>query len=256
MSDRDRHTEMIRAAWDAYQADYMEFHLREWPRFHQHFAEGGLMLDDYLVEMLGDVKGLRLLDTSCACDAKQAFSWANLGATVTACDISPTAVAIAKDNAERIGLDVVFHVADAQTLTPILDASSDIVFATYLSWLEDLSLAYRSWHRVLRPDGRLLVHTRHPLTYWLENKDGRVIPGHDYQDTGPVYGDFSGTPLADRHGGWGRAVPCVEFHHTLAEVINAGLLAGLRLQRVTEASHGTDAVLGRLPTHIALLWSK
>ena len=256
MDKRDQHLDMTRDAWDAYQADYMAFHLREWPRFHEHFTEGGLMLDDYLVQMLGDVAGLRLLDTCCACDAKQAFSWANLGAAVTACDISPAAVAIAKDNADRIGLAVEFHVADAQTLTPIGDASFDVVFATYLCWLEDLPLGYRTWHRTLRPQGRLLVHARHPVTYWLDEKDGGIVSDRDYQDTGPVYEEFRGTPLADRHGGWGRSMPCVEFHHTLAEMINAGLAAGLRLERAVEASNETDAVLSSLPTHVALLWRK
>ena len=256
MSKKDQHLDMTRAAWDAYQADYMEFHLKEWPRFHEHFAEGGLMLDDYLAPMLGDVEGLRLLDTCCACDAKQAFSWANLGAAVTACDISPAAIAIAQDNADRIGLDVQFHVADAQTLLPIGDAGFDIVFATYLCWLEDLPLAYRTWHRTLRPHGKLLVHIRHPVTRWLEDKDGSIVPVRDYQDTGPGYGNFGGTPLADKHGGWAKRMPCVLFHHTLADIVNAGLLSGLRLERVVETSHEADAVLASLPTHLALLWRK
>ena len=256
MDRRERHLDMTRAAWDAYQADYMEFHLREWPGFYDHFSEGGLMLDDYVVRMLGDVKGLRLLDTCCACDAKQAFSWANLGAAVTACDISPAAVEIARDNAGRIGLDVDFHVADAQTLTPIGDAGFDIVFATYLCWLEDLPLAFRTWRRTLRPEGRLLVHTRHPVTHWLEEEEGAIVPGRNYQDTGPAYGNFGGTPLADKHGGWEGRMPCVEFHHTLADIINAGLLSGLHLARVVEASHETDTVLSSLPTHVALLWRK
>ena len=247
---------MTRDAWDAYHPDYMAFHLKEWPDFYERFADGGVLLDEYVLDLLGDVTGMKLLDVCCACDAKQALSWANLGAHVTACDISPVAIDIARRNAERVGLDIEFHVADAQTLAPIADSSFDIVFATFLCWFEDLGLSCRNWHRVLRSDGRLLMHFAHPTTHWVEEEDGRLIPEHDYQDTGPVYGDFTGTPLADRHGGWGSRRPCVEFHHTLAEVMNAALKAGFALAKVIERSHEEQGLLAQLPSHIALLWHK
>ena len=166
-----------------------------------------------MIRALGDVSELALLDVCCACDASQAFSWANLGATVTACDLSPEAIRIARDNARKLGLAVDFHVADAQTLEPIPDAAFDIVFATYLCWFEDLPLACRNWHRVLRPGGRLLTHFHHPVTCDLAVEDGRIMPQRDYFDTRPIREDFTGTPLADRNGGWGKSVPCVEFHH-------------------------------------------
>ena len=255
-SKKQQHLDMTRDAWDAYHADYMAFHLKEWPDFHERFARGDVMLDDYVVEMLGEARGLKLLDVCCACDAKQALSWANLGADVTACDISPVAIDIARKNAERIGLDIDFHVADAQTVAPIADAAFDVVFATFLCWFEDLPLACRNWHRVLRPGGRLLMHFPHPMTHWLEEQGGRLVPTHAYQASGPVYGDFAGTPLADRHGGWGKRKPCVEFHHTLADVMNAALEAGFALMNLTEESHENEGALAQLPTHIALLWRK
>ena len=133
------------------------------------------------------MNGQKLLDICCACDATQAFSWANLGADVTACDISPAAIKIARENAERIGLPVAFRVADAQTLDPIGDESFDIVFATYLVWFEDIHLACRNWYRVLRPGGQLLIDNCHPVTYCLEDMDGRIVLQRSYQDTAPEY---------------------------------------------------------------------
>jgi SAM-dependent methyltransferase len=253
-TDEKRHRlQLIRDAWDAYHADYMAFHLQEWPDFHEHFARGGTMLDDYVVEAMGDVRGLRLLDVCCACDAKQAFSWTNLGATVTACDISPRAIEIARENACRIGSDVEFHVADAQTLERIPDGAFDIVFATYLSWFEDLPLAFRNWVRVLRPGGKLLVHTLHPLTFWLDESDGQVVTEHAYARSGPVESEFTSTDLAERHGGWSQCLPCVEFHHTLADMLNAFISAGFHLELVREAgTAGGGHVLSGMPSHIVL----
>ena len=256
MTGKKEHLETIRSAWDAYHADYMEFHLKEFPKFHEHFIQGGVMLEDYVIDALGDVAGLALLDVCCACDAKQAFSWANLGAKVTACDVSPEAIRIAQDNATRIGANVEFHVADAQTLEPIPDAMFDIVFATYLCWFEDITLACRNWSRVLRPGGRLLMHTGHPVTEYLGVCDGVLFAERDYFDTEPERYDFTGTPLADRHGGWGKRMPCVEFHHTLAGIVNAALAAGFRLLTMSEHTRNTDPVLSKLPDFIVLVWRK
>lgn len=256
-NEEGQHLQLIRAAWDAYHADYMAYHLREWPDFHEHFASGGTMLDEYVVEAMGDVRGLRLLDICCACDAKQAFSWANLGATVTACDISPRAIEIAWENARRIGLDVEFRVADAQTLEPIPDGAFDIVFATYLSWFEDLLLAFRNWARILRPGGKLLVHTLHPVTFWLDEIDGQVVAEHAYGQSGSVETEFTGSDLADRHGGWNQRFPCVEFHHTVADVINALASAGFGLEFVREEGRaGPGSVLSGMPSHIVLVGLK
>ena len=118
MSDNLKRLELVRRAWDARQPDYMGFHLLENPGFHRDFADSAVMLDDYVIELVGEVDGQKLLDICCALDATQAFSWANLGADVTACDISPVAIGVAGQKPERIGLPVAFCVADAQTLAP------------------------------------------------------------------------------------------------------------------------------------------
>ncbi len=60
---------------------------------------------------------------------------------MTACDISPVVIEIARANAEFIGLPVTFEVTDAQTLDPIAEESFDIVYASYLMWFEDVRLA-------------------------------------------------------------------------------------------------------------------
>ena len=126
-----------KAAWNTYQEDYFRFNLMERPDYFEFFANGGVDLDKHLTPMLGDVKGLKLLDTCCACEATQAFSWHNLGAIVTACDITEKAVEIASGNAKKMNLAVHFIVADMQTLEPVRDSQFDIVYATYPVWVQD-----------------------------------------------------------------------------------------------------------------------
>jgi len=127
---------MNKEAWNAYQEDYFKFHLMERPGYFVFFANGGVDRDEIpCAPMLGDVKGLRLLDTCYACDAVQAFSWHNLGAAVTACDITPKAIEIASGNAAKMNLAVDFVVADMQTLAPVGDSQFDVVYATYPVWV-------------------------------------------------------------------------------------------------------------------------
>ena len=77
----------------------------------------------------------------------------------------------------------------------------------------------------------------------------------DYFDLSPEYYDFDGTPLARKHGGWGRSVPIVEFFHPLWEVVNAVADAGFVIQKMVEAAaNDTDSGPDRrLPSMLGLL---
>ena len=249
--NRQERLEINRAAWDAYQADYMRFNLMDRPDFFDLLGNGEVLLDDEVVELSGDVAGMDLLDTCCASDAKQAFSWANLGAKVTACDISPTAIDTARRSAERLGLDIAFRVADAQTLAQIADESQDIVFATYLGWFEDIELAARTWTRVLRPGGRLLIDVQHPVTNILDGSSDGLKVEWPYFDRSPEQYEFTGTPLADLHGGWDGSMPVFWFHHTLADILNGVGGAGLRIGRVLERPGG--GIAPELPGAVSIL---
>ena len=252
--NRQERLEINRAAWDAYQADYMRFNRMEHPDFFDREAGGHILLDESVVELVGDVGGMELLDICCASDAKQALSWAKLGARVTACDISPKAIEIARSNAERLDLDISFHVADAQTLAPIADESQDIVFATYLGWLEDIELAARAWTRVLRRGGRLLIDIQHPATMILDGSNDGLRVERSYFDRSPEEYEFTGTPLADRHGGWDGSMPVFWFHHTLADTLNAVVSGGLRIGSVLERP--SEGIGPELPGAVSILASK
>ena len=255
---KTEHLEMSRKAWDAYHPHYTSFKLKKRPNFHQFFADGGVELNDVEIELAGDVKGKKLLDICCAGDATQAFSWENLGAEVVACDFSPVAIKLAKRNAEKIGSRIEFKVADAQILTPIADNQFDIVYATYTCWLEDLYQAARTWHRVLKLGGRLLLSTNYPVVGCLEETDRGLIIVRDYFDNSPEYYNFTGTPIADEYGGWDGNLPIVEFIHPLADVINAIAGAGLCVKKMVEtrAPDEQSPLLSQLPKYMAWVAEK
>lgn len=242
-------------SWDKYQADYMRFQLLARPNYFEFLSGGGVDLDGYLIEMLGDVKGLRLLDTCCASDAVKPFSWHNLGARVTAADIAPSAIRIAQANAETMGLDVEFVEDDMQTFEKIPNEQFDIVFATYPVWLSDIEMACRTWFRILKSGGRLLWHVEHPVRTCLTEEGGALKFVKNYNEPSAAYYEsFQGTPMADSFGGWSVDLPSVEHFYRISDLMNAVCNAGFRLKRVHEACDA-DVVDGtaNLPTDIAIL---
>jgi len=244
--------ELNKEAWNAYQEDYFKFNLMERPDYFEFFAGGGVDRNEIpCASMLGDVKGLKLLDTCCACDAVQAFSWHNLGAVVTACDITPKAIEIASASAAKMNLAVEFVVADMQTLEPVGDGQFDIVYATYPVWVQDIAQACKTWHRVLKPGGRLLWHMEHPITYCVaEEADGlRMTKSYNAPST-VLYDCFEGTPMADRHaGGWSVDLPSAEHFWRISDILNAICGAGFRIMQVHETHEPTN----QLPCEFAVL---
>ena len=250
-------------SWDKYQDDYMKFHLMKYPDYYKFYANGGINLDDYLIDMIGDVKGLKLLDTCCACDAAQAFSWHNSGAQVTACDITPSAVRIAKENAAKMNLAVDFIVDDMQTLTTIKDSEFDIVFATYPVWLSDINAACLTWNRILKKGGRLLLNAEHPFACCfdiysregVQPSDSQLLILKNYnKPSAEKYDSFDGTPLADRFGGWSVDLPSVENFWRVSDILNAMCNAGFTISKIHEAAYeGKESALKNLPDYLAVL---
>jgi len=250
--------QLNKEAWNAYQEDYMKFHLMRWPDYYEFFENGGIMLDDYLIAMTGDVKGLKLLDTCCACDAKQAFSWHNLGAVVTACDITPKAIEIASANAAKIKFNIEFIETDMQKLEPIGDNQYDIVFATYPCWVQDLDEACRNWRRVLKSEGKLLLHMPHPITDCIEVNENGLIVYADYNNPAPeIDENFGGTPLADRFGGWSVDLPSSCNFYRISDILNAVCGAGFIIKKTHESGNPDDeTIMKNLPGDFAVLAAK
>ncbi len=244
-----------KASWDRYQADYMKFQLMARPDYFEFLSGGGVDLDAYLIDLIGDVRGLSLLDTCCASDAVKSFSWHNLGARVTACDIAPAAIGIARENAKRMKLDLEWIEDDMQTLGKVSDGSFDVIFATYPVWLSDIREACRTWRRVLKRGGRLLWHVDHPFGSCVEEDGGKLRLARNYNEpSSQVNESFQGTPLADRFGGWSTDLPSVEHFYRVSDLINAACGAGFRILKVHEACDAdTPSVLRNLPSDLVIL---
>ncbi len=109
-----------------------------------------------LLDLMGDLAGMRFLDAGCG-DGALVCAAAARGAEATGIDPDPAMVAAAQARAADQGIRATFIDGRVERL-PFPDSSFDVVGAiTVLCFLPDASAGIREMARVLRPGGRLVL---------------------------------------------------------------------------------------------------
>lgn len=182
------------------------------------------MLDSWMLDALGNVRGKRALDIGCG-EGRFSRLLAGLGAEVTGIDLTEPLIERARSLA--VGGDS-YVMGDAETLNGIADESFDlavsyIVLVDLLDYRASIEAAYR----VLKPGGRFIVCNVHPMRsavpYGWVNLAGRKLfyAVDDYWDEGPR--DF---PWWDKN--------FVNMHRTLSSYVKAFLDTGFVLEGLDE----------------------
>jgi SAM-dependent methyltransferase len=175
--------------------------------------------------LLGDVAGRRVLEVGCG--AAMCARWLrNQGAAVVAVDLAAGMLAFAAEAAVRTGLTVPLAQADAQRL-PFARASFDLACSAYgaVPFVADSAAVMREVARVLRPGGRWVFATTHPVRWAFPDSPGRdgLVARTPYFDRTPyVEIDAAGTPTY------------VEHHRTLGDRVREIVAAGLVLVDLIE----------------------
>ena len=117
-----------------------------------------------VLELLGDVSGLRVLDAGCG-PGLYAEELLARGSEVVGFDASTAMVDLAR---ARVGDRAEIRVARLDAPLPYPDDSVDVVLcALAIHYVADRHAAFAEMHRVLRPGGAAVVSTQHPATDWL-----------------------------------------------------------------------------------------
>jgi SAM-dependent methyltransferase len=183
-------------------------------------------------EAVGAVAGLDFLHLQCHIGF-DAISLARRGARVVGADFSPASLEKARALARRCDVSVEFVEADATKLPVELHNRFDLVYATIgvIVWIDDLGAWMRSAASALRGGGKLLLVDIHPLYTMLASVDPLRID-FPYAHDGPrgfdEPGSYAGADLDV------AATATVQYGHSVAEIVNAALAAGLKVQRLDE----------------------
>ncbi|MCQ2070293.1 MAG: methyltransferase domain-containing protein [archaeon] len=124
------------------------------------------------------------------------------GNDVSGIDITPDMVKEAKRNAEGVGVDVDFHIMDADSLE-FEDDTFDLIVNRVVTWtIPDLFECYKEWRRVLKPNGRLLVFDSNFQIRFFDEKKEREIRRKvraKMMSVEEPYADFTGYNTRDEY---------------------------------------------------------
>lgn len=144
------------------------------------FREGGTTLRPEEIELLGDVRGMRLVHLLCN-SGQDTLSLARLGALVTGVDISDEAIAFARKLSDEAGIPATFErgdVFDWLADTAREGTTYDIVYTSYgaIHWISDLATWAGGIAQVLAPGGRLVIVDFHPAERMFDREWHHVGP--------------------------------------------------------------------------------
>ena len=191
----------------------------------ESFLRGESSLDEIVINLLGDVKGLSILHLQCHF-GQDSLSMARMGAKVTGVDLSDKSIDMARELNEKLNLDAEFICCDLYSLPELLDKQFDIVFTSYgtIGWLPDIDKWAKVVSKFLKPGGKFVFAEFHPVVWMFDNDFDKVA--YNYFNVEPIIETEHGT-YADKDAN--LHLEYIGWNHHLGEVITGLLKNGLTI---------------------------
>lgn len=202
-------------------------------------------------EWFGDVGGRDVLCLASG-GGQQSPVLAAAGARVTSFDLSDEQLAKDRLVAEREGLPMTCIRGNMADLSPLADASFDLIFHPVSNvFAEDVRPVWRECFRVLRPGGVLLTGFTNPVLYLFDHDEARAT-GQLLVKNALPFSDIT-NPDATAREKWLKSGLAAEFSHSLDAQIGGQLAVGFVLTGLYEDRWSDEVTpLNRYaPTYIA-----
>lgn len=198
-----------------------------------------------MLGMLPDLSGCRILALGCGSGEEIALLMQR-GAKardVVGIDVSVELL----DRARETYPETCFELRSMENLNDYATESFDFVYSSLtmhyaLDWIPILSQIAR----ILKPNGRMLFSTHHPLKWGAAVERGEAIDtffmGYERPKAGAptVHGDYLGTRQI--HDVWFGNMSVSYYHRPLSAIINDILAAGLKIVEFAEPAPVPEAV--------------
>ncbi len=240
MNNNHDFTEANRKAWN----EAMPYHRKKMnERWDKLFADR-----DYIIQTepeLGKLKEIGIQKRSiahlCCNNGLELMSLKRMGAgRCVGFDISDEAISDATSRSARFGIGAEFHRYSVYDIPQSYDGAFDLVYITIgaLTWLPDLKQFFAVVRRLLSPTGILFIYEQHPFMQvlpWDVSGENTVpsIQNDYFYDTYQVYNDGLDYYGNEQY----QASDTYEFIHTLADILNAIIGSGLRINSFHEYEH-------------------
>jgi SAM-dependent methyltransferase len=199
------------------------------------FKAGRNSLKPIELDEVGDVKGKTLLHLQCHF-GMDTLSWARLGASVTGVDFSDEAIHAARNLSRELDVPARFILSNVYDLPGLLQGEFDVVYTSYgvLCWLPDLSRWAAVIAGFLKPGGTFYIVEGHPILNIFDNSRGATglaVTQSYFHSPEPIRWE----PEGDYAENDALVVnPSYEWTHSLGEIVNALIGAGLRIEFLHE----------------------
>jgi SAM-dependent methyltransferase len=197
------------------------------------FLEGKNSLKKPELDVLGDVRGKRILHLQCHF-GQDTLSLARMGAIVTGLDFSNVAIENAVKINDQLGLNASFVCADVYSLPDDLIGQFDIVFTSYgtIGWLPELASWAETIKKALVPGGKFIMVDFHPFIWTFDNDVQKIE--YDYFNSEPIIEEIEGT-YADRNAP--IKTQTISWNHGIGEILNTLIRAGISIQEFSEMDY-------------------
>jgi len=225
-----KYYEVNKARWN----ELVDIHAKSQEYDIKGFIAGKNSLHQAELDLLGDVREKSLLHLQCHFGLNT-LSWARLGAKATGIDFSDTAIELAREIARKVGVDAEFICSNVYDLPKVLDKQYDIVFTSIgvLCWLQDINEWGRIVTRYLKPYGTFLLVESHPIMWIFDDESNELRIKYSYWHSDePLSWETDGTYADEAAEIKNRR--SYEWQHTISDVLNSLIRAGLRIEEVKE----------------------
>lgn len=195
------------------------------------FLKGATSLKTIELDLLGDVKGKKILHLQCHF-GQDTISLARMGAKVTGVDLSDKSIAKAKELATTIGVDAHFVCCDIFEADQFIEDQFDIIFTSYgtIGWLPSLDRWGQIIQHFLKPNGQLVFAEFHPFIWTLDDASYTKIT-YSYFNIEPIIETLTSSYTdGDTH----KPLACYTWNHPLSEVFQALMKNGLLIEDFQE----------------------
>jgi SAM-dependent methyltransferase len=194
------------------------------------FKAGANALTSIELNEVGEVQGKSLLHLQCHFGL-DTMSWSRLGAKCTGVDLSDDAIKLAREINKELKFDAKFICSNVYDLKENLNEKFDIVFTSYgtIGWLPDLDKWAAIISHFLKPGGLFYIAEFHPVVWMFDDDFTQVKYYYDNRElivmeNQPTYTDGGGN-ITGKEYSW---------NHSISEVLNALIKAGLQLEMFNE----------------------
>ena len=194
------------------------------------FIAGKSSLNQIELELLGDIKGKKILHLQCHF-GQDTISLSRLNAKVTGIDLSDKAINNAVELSKKMDSDTSFICCDIYDLPNHLNEEFDIVFTSYgtIGWLPDLDKWATIVSNFLKPSGKFVFVEFLPVVWMFDDNFEKI--GYNYFNSGAITETENGT-YADREAKISQEY--VMWNHGISEVVNNLIKNGLEIESLNE----------------------